>query len=194
MKPEFFYDKMGMAAAQAPADRWHSLAGLHRKIAGSYLKDVRAITPQEASRTGSDGRTIGQVVGHMAEWDRYTILAFGEIMAGVRWPQIMGLGGYLEPEGQVLKFASVDEFNDYQASKQAASPWECIQSLAIQTATTLELLLTRPSFVFWEALEQTRTYSWRLSNKGNITLPCGWYLWMVTLEHEAVEHSADLGL
>lgn len=77
------------------------------------------MTIQDATRVGSDGRTLAQVVGHIAEWERFTILAVGEIIAGVHWPRIMNLSGYVEPDGQVREFTSVDAFNDYQAIKHA---------------------------------------------------------------------------
>jgi hypothetical protein len=137
---------------------------------------------------------VGQVVGHIAEWERFTILAVGEMIAGVRWPQIMNLSGYIETDGRVREFISVDAFNNYQATKHAAWSWEQIQDLAIYTATTLQVLLAHPTLVSWERLEQTRAYRWRLPNGESVTVPCGWYLWMVTLEHEAVEHAVDLGI
>jgi hypothetical protein len=151
------------------------------------------MTAKDAARVSSDGRTLGQVVGHIAEWDRFTILAVGEIISGVRWPQIMTLSGYVEPDGQVREFTSVDTFNDYQATKHAMRYWEQIRDLAIQTAATLQALFAHPSLISWECLEQTKPYCWRLPNEKSVTVSCGWYLWMVTLEHEAVEHAVDLG-
>ena len=106
----------------------------------------------------------------------------------------MNLSGYVEPDGQVREFASVDAFNDYQATKQMGWLWDRIQDLAIQTATTLQVLFAHPSLVSWERLEQTKAYQWPLPNEMSVTVSCGWYLWMVTLEHEAVEHAFDLGI
>jgi hypothetical protein len=80
------------------------------------------------------------------------------------------------------------------ATKQAAWSWEQIQDLAVQTASTLQILFAHPSIVSWERLEQTKAYRWQLPNKMFVTVSCGWYLWMVTLEHEAVEHALDLGI
>jgi hypothetical protein len=194
MKAEVFYQKIVAIAAQSPTERRLSLVGLHTDEITPYLNAVRAMTTQDAARVSLDGRTLGQVVGHIAEWERFTILAVGEIIAGVRWPQIMNLSGYVEPDGQIREFISVDAFNDYQATKHAAWSWEQIQNLAIQTATTLQVLFAHPSLVSWERLEQTKAYRWRLSNEMNVTVSCGWYLWMVTLEHEAVEHAVDLGV
>ena len=194
MKAEVFYQKIVAIAAQSPAERSLSLVGLHTDVGIPYLNAVRAMTAQDAARISSDGRTLGQVVGHIAEWERFAILAVGEIITGVRWPQIMNLSGYVEPDGQVREFTSVDAFNDYQAAKHAAWSWEHIRSLAIQTAATLQILFAHSSLASWERLEQTKVYRWQLPNEMSVSVSCGWYLWMVTLEHEAVEHAVDLGI
>jgi hypothetical protein len=156
MKAEVFYQKIVAIAAQPPAERRISLVGLHTEVVTPYLNAVRAMTAQDAGRVSSDNRTLGQVVGHIAEWERFSILAVGEIITGVRWPQIMNLSGYVEPDGQVCEFSSVDAFNDYQATKHAAWSWEQIQDLAIQTAANLQILFAHPSLVSWERLEQTK--------------------------------------
>ena len=194
MKAEVFYQKIVAIAAQSPAERCLSLVGLHTDVVIPYLNAVRAMTAQDAARISSDGRTLGQVVGHIAEWERFTILAVGEIITGVRWPQIMNLSGYIEPDGQVREFTSVDVFNDYQATKHAAWSWEQIRGLAIQTAVILQILFAHPSLLSWERLEQTKAYHWPLPIEMSVMVSCGWYLWMVTLEHEAVEHAVDLGI
>ena len=194
MKAEVFYQKIVAIAAQSPAERCLSLVGLHTDVVIPYLNAVRAMTAQDAGRVSSDNRTLGQVVGHIAEWERFTILAVGEIITGVRWPQIMNLSGYIEPDGQVREFTSVDVFNDYQATKHAAWSWEQIRGLAIQTAATLQILFAHSSLASWERLEQTKVYRWQLPNEMSVSVSCGWYLWMVTLEHEAVEHALDLDI
>lgn len=194
MKAEVFYQKIVAIAALSPVERRISLVGLHTEVVTPYLNAVRAMTAQDAARVCSDGRTFGQVVGHIAEWERFTILAVGEIIACVRWPQIMSLSGYVEPDGRICKFTNVDAFNDYQATKHAMWSWEQIQDLAVQTAAILQILFAHPSLVSWERLEQTKTYRWQLPNEMSVMVSCGWYLWMVALEHEAVEHAVDLGI
>ena len=194
MKAEVFYQKIVTIAAQSPAERRMSLVGFHTNVVTPYLNAVRTMTAQDAAHVSSDGRTLGQVVGHIAEWERFTILAVGEIITGVRWPQIMNLSGYVEPDGQVCEFTSVDAFNDYQATKHAAWSWNQIQDLAVQTAVILQILFAHPSLLSWERLEQTKAYHWPLPIEMSVMVSCGWYLWMVTLEHEAVEQAADLGI
>jgi hypothetical protein len=65
MKAEGFYQRIVEIATQ-PLHEWHGLlASLHADVVTRYLDTVRAITPQEAMRVSSDGRTIAQVVEHI---------------------------------------------------------------------------------------------------------------------------------
>jgi len=194
MKADIFYQRIVEIAGQSPEKRYVLLADLHADILARYLNAVRTTTSKGAARVSTDGRTLAQVVGHIAEWERFTILAVGEMMVGAHWPQIMSLSGYIEPDGQVLNFTSVDDFNAYQANKHVTWPWERIQEVAIRTATRLHVLFTQPVLLPTECLELTRMYEWYLPDGVKLVVPAGWYLWMVTLEHEAIEHAVDLGL
>ena len=108
---------------------------------------------------------------HYLDWLR--VLAIGEIIAGVRWPQIMRLSGYVEPDGQVREFANVHAFNAHQAAKHAACPWPQIQTLAIDVAQTLQALFADPSLLSTERLEQTRVCEWHLPNGVTLAVPAG---------------------
>ena len=193
MKREAFYQQIVEIAAQPPHERHTLLAQLHNEVVTRYLDTVWAITQQDARGVSSDGRTIAQVVGHIAEWERFAILAAGEMIAGLQWPRIMTNSGYLEPDGRALDFASDDAFNAYQATKHASWPWEQIRELAIHTATSLHALFTQTALLSPDRLEQTRGYDWHLAKGTSLVVPCGWYIWTVSIEHEAVEHAADLG-
>jgi hypothetical protein len=193
MEADLFYQRIVKIAARSPYDRYALLAEFHTELVSHYLNLVRSMTAQEAGRTGVDGRTIGQVVGHIAEWERYIILAAGEMIAGVEWPQIMELSGYQTPDGQLHHFSSEEEFNAYQAARQADQPWEMIRDLALHTALALHTMFSQPALLSPDTLEQTRKYTWRLPNGLKLTIPVGWYLWMVSIEHEVVDHAADLG-
>lgn len=193
MQADIFYQNIVKIAARSPYDRYALLAEFHTELVTRYLGFIRAMKSQDAAQIGANGRAIGQVVGHIAEWERFTILAAGEVVAGVAWPQIMDLAGYREPDGQALDFASVDEFNAYIAAKQAHWSWDSIRDLALHTAMALHTLFTQPALLSPDTLEQTRKFTWRLPNGLKLTVPVGWYLWMVSIEHEVVEHAADLG-
>ncbi|MEW5961480.1 MAG: DinB family protein, partial [Chloroflexota bacterium] len=194
MQATSFYQRLVKIAAQPPYDRYGLLAQWHTEVTIRYLHLVRTLTAAEAQAISSDGRrTVAQIVGHIAGWERFTILAVGEMAVGLKWPRIMSLSGYLEADGRELNFASVAEFNAYQAARHAAWPWSQIQDLAVQTATALLAMFTQPAIISPDFLEQTTRYEWSLPTGLKLTVPVGWYLWMVSVEHQAVDHAADLG-
>ena len=193
MKTEAFCQQIVEIAVQPPHQRHVLLAQLHTEVVTHYLHTIRALTREDAMRIGSDGRTIAQLVGHIAEWERFMILAAGEMISGLEWPRIMTLSGYVELDGRERGFASEDAFNAYQAAKHATWSWAQIQDLAIDTATAVHALFTHPAVLSPDRLEKTSAYEWRLPDGVRLTVPAGWYLWMVYIEHEAVDHAADLG-
>ena len=193
MQATIFYKRIVKIATLPPYDRYGLLAELHTEVAMRYINTIRRMAEQEAYQLTNNGRTVSQVVGYIAEWERFTILATGEMIAGVQWPRIMNLAGYLEPNGQSRDFDSVDEFKAYQAAKHAAWSWKETQELAIHTATALIAIFTQPAILSPDILQQTRNYEWRLPNGLKLTIPVGWYLWIVCLEHETITHAAELG-
>jgi hypothetical protein len=145
---------------------------------------------------GDDQRTLAQLIGHIAEWDRFAILSASDILIGLRHPRmITSIEGYVEPDGAVLNFASVDEFNRWQAEKHAAWSWEQIRALACDTAQVLHTLFTDELLLNVQRLEQT--LPWRKKLRSGITLEnltMGWTLWLIQLEHLGAEHAAELQL
>jgi len=192
LERDAFYGQLMSIARQPPPDRHILLSALHTEVLAHYLIVVRTISEQASKRISSDGRTIGQMVAHIAEWELWTLIAVGEIVAGVEWPQIMNLSRYMESNGQTKDFASVDAFNAYQATKYAERPSAQIQNLACDAATSLHLMFTLPQLVTPERLENTKVHEWYMPDGTELAMPAGWYLWMVSLEHEGVEHIADL--
>lgn len=189
-----FYQRLVKIATQPPYDRYGLLAQLHTDVTIQYLHLIRNLTQKEAGQPSADGRrTVAQVVGHIAAWERYTILAAAEMTAGLKWPRIMSLTGYLDLDGRELEFGSVAEFNAYQATQQASWSWTRIQDQAIHTATALMSIFTQPAILSPDLLEQTKGYEWQLPNGLKLTVPVGWYLWMACVQHEAADHTADLG-
>ncbi len=192
MKPEVFYAKV-LAISNQPAERRvKGMNHLHVECMDQYLQAVRSIDDEKAKLVTADGRTLAQIVAHIAEWERYTALALGEIIAGVKEPQIMRMKGYVETDGQILSFKNVNDFNAYQAKKYETIPWKTIQTLAIRMAVALQGTFSQPAILPYELLEQTAPYRYRLAGGSLISLPVAWYLWIVTLEHEVVEHALEL--
>ena len=194
MKPDAFYAKV-LAISNQPAERRvKGMNHLHLECMELYLDAIRSIDEEKAAVKGADGRTISQIVGHIMEWERYTAQAVGEIIAGVRDPQIMHSRGFIEPDGRVINFKGTDDFNQYQAIKHEHMPWKIVQSSAIRIALALQGIFSQPIILPYELLESTMPYQWKLAGGSLISLPVAWYLWIVTLEHEVVDHAGDLGI
>jgi hypothetical protein len=65
----------------------------------------------------------------------------------------------------------------------------------METALTLAALFTEGALLSAGRLEKTVPFRKRLQNGAVIrNVAMGWNLWITMLEHEAVEHAADLHL
>lgn len=172
------------------------LAAMHAEVLAAYLAAVQAITAERAAEPVADGRTVQQVVGHIAEWERFGILSAGDILAGLPHPRMVtSVDGFLQPDGQPLAVSGIDAFNDYAAVQHAARPWAETQALALDTALTLSALFSEPHLLSAGRLEKTLPFRKRLQNGVVIRdIAMGWNLWLTLIEHEAVEHAADLHL
>jgi hypothetical protein len=194
MKPDVFYPRV-LAISHMPAPtRVKGMNKLHLECLESYLASIKALDEKQAAEKVPDGRTLAQLVGHIMEWERFFILAMGEIIAGIKRPQVIDLKGYREPNNTVINFNSINEFNTYQAKKHATMPWEKIQNYAIQTASALQGIFSSPPVLPFELMERTEPYEWHLHGGSLLSLPVAWYIWIVVLEHEVVDHASDLHL
>jgi hypothetical protein len=199
MRPEVFYPRVMQAANQAPRERHMALLNLHSEILADYLQAVQRITTDKASQPvamGQDQRTLAQIVGHIAAWDQFATLSAGDILAGVKHPRmITTVSGYVDTDGQVLDFEGVDAFNARQAEIDSPRSWEAIQTEAIRIAKTFYALFAHPDLLCAERLEQTKMHRKPFQNGETIqNIRMGWVLWLIELEHLAVEHAAELGL
>jgi hypothetical protein len=187
-----FYDHIEASFQQPPAARIKIFHDMHARIVQDYLAAIRRIDAARAEQACADGRTLKQVVGHIGEWDRYLLLAAGEILAGVTNPQIMQDRGFLLPDGSELRYAGVDDFNAQIAARQAAAPWSAIQRTAILSAELLERVFTHVMPA--ELLDATAPYHWQIIDDRNVDTTAGWFLWGILLEHEGPGHAQELGL
>jgi hypothetical protein len=190
MEMTSFYQRVADIAACPPVERHLLLADLHTNVVTPYLGALGSITPEGAVRVVPDGRTVAQVVAHIAAWERYGIVATGELIAGVKWPRLMRHAGYLEPDGSAHDFPNDDAVNAFVSLTYANHPWAAIQDTALYTATALHRLWTQSGLLEPERLEQTRSFQ---GHKYPL-MPCGWALWVIMIEHEGVEHVDDLAL
>jgi hypothetical protein len=79
--PAAFYDHLTAVMAQPPAERHSQLVHLHSQVLRPYHVMLSTLTPEETRQpvpASADQRTIAQIVGHIAAWDRFAVLAAGD--------------------------------------------------------------------------------------------------------------------
>ena len=109
MIAEAFEHHMQILARLLPDERYRRMSAFHQVVCTRYRYAVGAMTASEAAQTSSDGRIRALVVGHIMEWERFFLQSAAELLTGVKKPRMFGMTGYMEPDGQVLDFKTVDE-------------------------------------------------------------------------------------
>jgi hypothetical protein len=194
MKPEHFYPKI-FAISNMPANiRVKGMNRIHSECLSTYLSAIYAIDHEKAAQICPDGRTMAQIVAHIAEWERYIIQSMGDIISGVKNPPFLSCKAYLDTDGTGVDFDSIDEFNEFQAHKYKNSDWTDIQKLAIHTASALQGIFSQPVVLPFDLMEKTEPYDWHVPGGSIVSIPVAWYLWIVVLEHEVVDHADVLDL
>ena len=93
MKPEQFYPKI-FAISNMPANiRVKGMNRIHSECLASYLSAIYAIDEEKAAQVCPDGRTLAQIIAHIAEWERYIIQSMGDVISGVKKPFMLTLKG-----------------------------------------------------------------------------------------------------
>ncbi len=118
--------------------------------------------------------------------------ACGEMLSGAPWPAFMDLRGYLDEDGERRDFESIDAFNAFHADAQRDRPWDHIRSEALDRAAAARSIFAEPGLLTPERLERTRPTEWGLTAGKRARAAVGWQIWMIILEHETVDHAADL--
>ncbi|MBA4421269.1 MAG: hypothetical protein C0391_08985 [Anaerolinea sp.] len=194
MKPDQFYPRI-FALSNMPANiRVKGMNRLHLECLNSYLAAIEAIDDTRADEVCPDGRTLAQIVAHISEWERYIIQSMGDVISGVRKPFFLTLKGYRDMAGERHDFNSIDDFNEFQAKRYLHTPWSVVKPLAIHTATALQGILSQPILLPFDLMEKTAPYDWHIPGGSIVSMPIAWYLWIVVLEHEVVDHARELGL
>lgn len=173
-------------------DRYAVLRDLHRRVFIGYYRAVQRINPDQANKVSSDGRSVKQVVGHIMEWDRYIIMGCGELLSGVKTPQIMKKTGFLGLNGEESGYENIDAFNASRAAEHQVLDWSVIQERALRSAEVLYFLFTNPMLVNAAILEDGDPVSISDGGSTRLNLTMGWLLWKIVLEHEGYEHEPDL--
>lgn len=199
MEPAVYQSRLMAAMACAGRERHAALLALHQAALTAYVDAVMHITAEQAAKpvpVAGDARTLAQIVGHIAAWDRFSILSAGDMLAGVVHPRaVKETNGYVDADGTVLNFDDVDGFNAWAADADSRRTWAEIQASAVQAARTFYGLLAHDELLSADRLEQTALHKKTLGD-GTVMedLPMGWVLWLLQIEHIAVSHAAELGL
>jgi hypothetical protein len=199
MNEQVFHERIFEAAAQPALERHARFTQLHDEILKDYQSALGAITSETALRqiqTDGEPRTVLQVVGHIMEWDRFSILSAADMLIGLEHPRLVtNIDGYIEQDGRTVTFDTIEAFNEYQAKKHASWTWPAMQMAAVEAATTLHTLFTNPTLLNVDKLERTKPHHKELLNGQMIPdITMGWTLWILVLEHAGVEHAKELGM
>ncbi|MDP3795498.1 MAG: hypothetical protein Q8R13_06310 [bacterium] len=193
-----FYAQMVELASCRPDRRYFALARIHDDVSRAYLQALKGIDEVRAQQRSKDGRrSILQVTGHIAVWDDWTTDAVSELFNGVRRPGIMDWRH--NASGRIYR--SDAEFNAAQARRDALFTWEEIRASAVAAARQVKAAFSGfvggkillPNAVI-KALEESELHEWKWAPRKMIRIPCGWYLWMMVIEHASVAHAQDLAL
>lgn len=191
--PDVWYQNLAHIAAKTPEHRYRALVKLHKETIDNYMNQLQKITTDQAEGISSDGRKIKIVVAHIAGWEEWQLQVFHDPNRTQRIKQQMSLQDYEDPKLGMLSFNSVDSFNARQEELYKDWSWDAIREKAIKTAMGLQdTFPEEPSEEWLFFLNNTPQKKWNLTNNIELTITGGWYLWMVSLEHEAVEHRKDL--
>lgn len=199
--PNRWYENIIQVSQLPTFQKYQSLTKLHLQTLTEYIKDLEDISEEEAESISSDGRSRKIVVAHIMGWEEFQTQVFEDRDPLARLYKQLNFQGYVDPDtGQNYDFTdphdrnkSVDNFNAYQAKKYNSWSWDKIKQRAINTAQRLRNCFPdEPSEQFLSFLENTPPKRWRLKEGLEITIPAGFYLWMVSLKHEAIEHRRDI--
>lgn len=202
--PTFWYENIIRISQLPPLLKYQELTKLHDNTLSEYIKDLGEMTDKEAESTGSDGRLKKVVVAHIMGWEEFQTQVFEDKCPVPRLQQQLNFQGYVDSDTGVShdfsnsqndRQKSVDDFNAYQADKYQDWSWSDIKKRAVVTAQKLRSCFPdEPSEDWLRFLEDSPLKTWKLKENLAIIVPAGFYLWMVSIKHEAIEHKYDIAL
>ncbi|MCR4329999.1 MAG: hypothetical protein NUV65_05665 [Candidatus Roizmanbacteria bacterium] len=193
-KQKWYKKLIGIVSTKDLQTRYLELVQLHATTTHAYISALEKITKDKAKEASSDGRSVALVVAHIMAWEEWQIQIFTDQNKEKRLQKQMILQGYYDTDTQkIVDFKTVDAFNAYSAKRYSQHSWQEIKQKAVHTALKLQSLFPITVSKEWiDFLQNSPKHNWKILPKITLTIPSGWYLWMVSLEHEAVEHAADL--
>jgi len=196
LNPAEWFQHLIAIAEKAPVQRYEELVDLHKTTLKQYINALNQITKEQADVVGVDGRKRKIVVAHIMGWEEWQIQVFVDPQKEDRLKRQLHLQDYRDPQtGKVMDFSSVDSFNAHQEKLYKDWSWKDIRKKAIATANLLHSFFPdNPSNEWLKFLNDGPTREWHITKDKTLTIPGAWYLWMVSLKHEAIEHRKDLHL
>lgn len=193
---DIWYQNLAAISKLQSSTRYSRLFDLHVEIIRRYIDAIENLSEdqaQEKSNDIGDVRTKAGVVAHIMAWEEWQNQVFATKDRNVLIEQI-NMRGYVDPQThKVINFSSVNEFNAYQNEKYKLWTWKNLQKKAVDQALQLKSYFPQDPEKDWiEFLENTPKHIWKITSKHTITIPSGFFLWMISLEHEAIEHAQDL--
>jgi len=177
-------EELRIAMAFEPEAQKRRLLEILRSCRFRMMREVQDLDGEQAAAPWTpDGRSLKEIVGHIAGWELWTTAAFAEIAAGTTEPSIMALGGY--PQG-ISRYSSIDTFNAARMAEARERPWS--ELLAASDAAfegMTEAIERTPAWT----MAQTASFFW--PDLGG-TVPCAMYLVMVAAFHYQEEHLAEV--
>ncbi len=191
---ETWYQNLALIAGKTSTQRYEGLVSLHGTTLEDYINALNQITEEQAEAPGVDGRKRKIVVAHIMGWEEWQTQVFADPQRKERLNKQLHMECYQDPQTEkMMDFPSVDEFNAHQEKLYKNWSWNDIRNKAIATANHLRSFFPdNPSAVWLTFLDSKPTKEWHVTKDITLTVPGAWYLWMVSLEHEAVEHRKDL--
>ena len=173
-----------IAAAMGPEDQKRRLIEILRSCRFAMMREATDLTGEQAATPWTqDGRSVKEIVGHIAAWERWSASAFEEIDRGSAEPSIMALSGYRDG---AERYRSIDEFNVARMAEARSLPWSDILE---QSSAAFEEMIEAAERIPASSLFATAPFYW--PDLGG-TVPCGLYLLMVAAHHYEEEHRPEV--
>lgn len=202
VNPESWYQNLIEIAALPAKRRFEVLANLHEETTLRYIESLETMSDSRAGSISSDGRTIKDLVAHIMTWEVWVIQVMEDSNINKRLNNFMYLEDF-ELGSTRFSFLDDDDFNRFVSQNSSNLSWEEIKNAAIGAARQVcyffhpvtDEYMSQVDYredLIW-TLDNTSPYTWKApySNAG-IETTAGWYIWMMAIEHEAIEHAQDL--
>lgn len=202
--PNLWYENVVRISQLPSLQKYQELTKLHNNTLFEYIRDLENTTDEEADSISSDGRLRKILVAHIMGWEEFQIQVFIDKDPATRLRKQLDFQSFIDPDtGKKYDFSnpqndrqkSVDDFNAYHAEKYQDWSWTNIRTRAIDTAQRLRKCFpNEPSEEWLNFLENSPSKTWKIKEGLSMTIPAGYYLWIVSLKHEAIEHRRDIAL